>query len=56
MISFDTNVLVYATAFDIRHQGDAGRDLIARAMRAASSVKPRVLCHMRTAALVRVCG
>jgi len=54
MISFDTNVLVYATAFDIRHQGDAGH--IARAMRAASSVKPHVLCHMRMAALVRVCG
>jgi hypothetical protein len=38
MVSFDTNLLVYATASesDVKMM----RDLIAGAMRAASSVKP----------------
>jgi hypothetical protein len=57
MASFDTNVLVYATASISEVKVMRARDLIARAMRAASSVKPQVLCSsMRTAAPVRVCG
>jgi predicted nucleic acid-binding protein len=38
MISFDTNVLVYATAAIADARATRARDLIARAMRAASSV------------------
>jgi predicted nucleic acid-binding protein len=38
MISFDTNVLVYATAAISDARATRARDLIARAMRAASSV------------------
>jgi predicted nucleic acid-binding protein len=38
MISFDTNVLVYATAAMADARAIRARDLIARAMRAASSV------------------
>jgi predicted nucleic acid-binding protein len=38
MISFDTNVLVYATALISDVKVMRARDLIARAMRAASSV------------------
>ena len=55
MVSFDTNVLVYATASISDVKVMRVRELIARAMRAAWSVKPQVLCSsMRTAALVRV--
>ena len=38
MVSFDTNVLVYATASISDARAVRARDLIARAMRAASSV------------------
>ena len=38
MVSFDTNVLVYATASISEVKVMRARDLIARAMRAASSV------------------
>jgi predicted nucleic acid-binding protein len=38
MVSFDTNVLVYATAAISDARATRARDLIARAMRAASSV------------------
>ena len=38
MVSFDTNVLVYATASAADAKAERARDLIARAMRAATSV------------------
>jgi predicted nucleic acid-binding protein len=38
MISFDTNVLVYATAALVDERVSRARDLLARAMRAASGV------------------
>jgi predicted nucleic acid-binding protein len=38
MISFDTNVLIYATAADADERANQARDLLARAMRAGNSV------------------
>jgi predicted nucleic acid-binding protein len=38
MISFDTNVLIYATAASADERGNRARDLLARAMRAGNSV------------------
>jgi predicted nucleic acid-binding protein len=38
MISFDTNVLVYATAAGADERANRARDLLARAMRAGNSV------------------
>jgi predicted nucleic acid-binding protein len=38
MISFDTNVLIYATAASADEKANQARDLLARAMRAANSI------------------
>lgn len=38
MISFDTNVLIYATAAGVDDKADRARDLLERAMRAANCV------------------
>ena len=38
MISFDTNVLIYATAADADERANRARDLLARAMRVGNSV------------------
>jgi predicted nucleic acid-binding protein len=38
MISFDTNVLIYATAAGTNEKASRARDLLARAMRAGNSV------------------
>jgi len=38
MISFDTNVLIYATAADADERASRARDLLARAMRAGNGV------------------
>jgi hypothetical protein len=53
MISFDTNVLVYATAALADDRASRAHDLLARVMRATASILPVRSCHSRRAGYFR---